>query len=121
MFYLITFVFTFLFLCSFFFFFFFSSRRRHTRYIGDWSSDVCSSDLLLERRIQRLIPKKRKLSMLRWRRGLCSTTRTSTLRCTRLLSISGASTMVVELQLRKGERRMGGMGASKLPAGASKT
>src|SRR5437762_1215152 len=23
----------------------FSSRRRHTRYIGDWSSDVCSSDL----------------------------------------------------------------------------
>src|SRR5437763_16548390 len=28
-----------------FFLFFFSSRRRHTRYIGDWSSDVCSSDL----------------------------------------------------------------------------
>src|SRR5437764_13556567 len=26
-------------------FFFFSSRRRHTRYIDDWSSDVCSSDL----------------------------------------------------------------------------
>src|SRR5437764_14448106 len=26
--------------------FFISSRRRHTRYIGDWSSDVCSSDLL---------------------------------------------------------------------------
>src|SRR5437762_2517301 len=25
--------------------FFFSSRRRHTRYIGDWSSDVCYSDL----------------------------------------------------------------------------
>src|SRR5437879_7522090 len=25
--------------------FFFSSRRRHTRYIGEWSSDVCSSDL----------------------------------------------------------------------------
>src|SRR5437879_13716477 len=30
---------------SFFCCFFFSSRRRHTRYIGDWSSDVCSSDL----------------------------------------------------------------------------
>src|SRR5690348_17531843 len=28
-----------------FFFFFFSSRRRHTRWTGDWSSDVCSSDL----------------------------------------------------------------------------
>src|SRR5256886_11699639 len=28
-------------------FFFFSSRRRHTRFDCDWSSDVCSSDLLL--------------------------------------------------------------------------
>src|SRR5947209_13569473 len=27
--------------------FFFSSRRRHTRYWRDWSSDVCSSDLTL--------------------------------------------------------------------------
>src|SRR5882724_8341608 len=26
-------------------FFFFSSRRRHTRCLSDWSSDVCSSDL----------------------------------------------------------------------------
>src|SRR5437867_5701325 len=26
--------------------FFFSSRRRHTRSYGDWSSDVCSSDLI---------------------------------------------------------------------------
>src|SRR2546430_7406546 len=28
--------------------FFFSSRRRHTRFDCDWSSDVCSSDLILE-------------------------------------------------------------------------
>src|SRR2546430_8658898 len=27
-------------------FFFFSSRRRHTRFDCDWSSDVCSSDLM---------------------------------------------------------------------------
>src|SRR5215213_11145246 len=27
------------------YFFFFSSRRRHTRLVSDWSSDVCSSDL----------------------------------------------------------------------------
>src|SRR3712207_2859871 len=33
------------------FFFFFSSRRRHTRYWRDWSSDVCSSDLVLVPRI----------------------------------------------------------------------
>src|SRR2546426_8387319 len=31
---------------SSFSFFFFSSRRRHTRLQGDWSSDVCSSDLI---------------------------------------------------------------------------
>src|SRR5262245_65016003 len=29
-----------------FLFFFFSSRRRHTRCLSDWSSDVCSSDLI---------------------------------------------------------------------------
>src|SRR5688572_32674371 len=31
---------------SFVIFFFFSSRRRHTRFDCDWSSDVCSSDLI---------------------------------------------------------------------------
>ena len=30
------------------YFFFFSSRRRHTRLVRDWSSDVCSSDLIAE-------------------------------------------------------------------------
>src|SRR5256885_738295 len=34
-------------LCMSTLFFFFSSRRRHTRLQGDWSSDVCSSDLNL--------------------------------------------------------------------------
>src|SRR2546427_10571756 len=33
-------------LTLFLFCFFFSSRRRHTRFDCDWSSDVCSSDLL---------------------------------------------------------------------------
>src|SRR5207253_3778827 len=32
--------------CLVYFFFFFSSRRRHTRWPRDWSSDVCSSDLI---------------------------------------------------------------------------
>src|SRR5207237_4463248 len=31
--------------------FFFSSRRRHTRFKCDWSSDVCSSDLLPAERV----------------------------------------------------------------------
>src|SRR3989454_12822030 len=35
-------------LCAMAGFFFFSSRRRHTRLQGDWSSDVCSSDLMAE-------------------------------------------------------------------------
>src|SRR5204862_3526295 len=34
-----------LFPSSYLLFFFFSSRRRHTRSLRDWSSDVCSSDL----------------------------------------------------------------------------
>src|SRR5258706_2285467 len=34
-----------MFVCSLLFFFF-SSRRRHTRLVSDWSSDVCSSDLM---------------------------------------------------------------------------
>src|SRR5437660_3737723 len=36
----------FLIVLTLFLFFFFSSRRRHTRWPRDWSSDVCSSDLL---------------------------------------------------------------------------
>src|SRR5207248_5531274 len=43
-----------------FFGFFFSSRRRHTRSYGDWSSDVCSSDLsgniLLAVLVNRMLP-----------------------------------------------------------------
>src|SRR2546426_8627230 len=47
--------------------FFFSSRRRHTRLQGDWSSDVCSSDLLqaeLVRRVpQRKLPEIRQTGL----------------------------------------------------------
>src|SRR3989454_11411527 len=38
-------------------FFFFSSRRRHTRLQGDWSSDVCSSDLFFDRLEEPLVPR----------------------------------------------------------------
>src|SRR5256886_4878617 len=38
-------------------FFFFSSRRRHTRFDCDWSSDVCSSDLTNSREyVERGLP-----------------------------------------------------------------
>src|SRR5258706_7498716 len=34
--------------------FFFSSRRRHTRLVSDWSSDVCSSDLFCQNACMRV-------------------------------------------------------------------
>src|SRR2546430_16160248 len=37
-------------------YFFFSSRRRHTRFDCDWSSDVCSSDLLRQRPLRSGFP-----------------------------------------------------------------
>src|SRR5256885_7419464 len=39
--------------------FFFSSRRRHTRLQGDWSSDVCSSDLAPLRELFAAVPEAR--------------------------------------------------------------
>src|SRR6266568_8263460 len=62
------------------FYFFFSSRRRHTRWNCDWSSDVCSSDLQRVRSAEnasvqavvapRLRLSMRELEVLRWlRRG----------------------------------------------------
>src|ERR1035438_10696254 len=36
-------------------FFFFSSRRRHTRCLSDWSSDVCSSDLALRAKVETVL------------------------------------------------------------------
>src|SRR5438874_755235 len=44
-------------LSCYLFFFFFSSRRRHTRSLRDWSSDVCSSDLLVHQ-VDRFLPDK---------------------------------------------------------------
>src|SRR5262245_62675059 len=50
-------------------FFFFSSRRRHTRCLSDWSSDVCSSDLRLgQPRLQRDRLLRRRLRLWRWLR-----------------------------------------------------
>src|SRR5436853_2478919 len=46
-------------------FFFFSSRRRHTRCLSDWSSDVCSSDLARRRHSGRA-RRARKQSYLGW-------------------------------------------------------
>src|SRR5206468_220251 len=49
------------FVLFFFCFFFFSSRRRHTRSDRDWSSDVCSSDL-----VRRKVAKYASMLLARW-------------------------------------------------------
>src|SRR5260221_9629316 len=53
-------------------FFFFSSRRRHTRSLCDWSSDVCSSDLPRQERVHVLHAHDQVVSGLRGGRGLGS-------------------------------------------------
>src|SRR5690349_9651656 len=51
-------------------FFFFSSRRRHTRSLRDWSSDVCSSDLKLGDKIgSKLIAEEVGVPVAAWSRG----------------------------------------------------
>src|SRR5256886_9150423 len=47
-------------------FFFFSSRRRHTRFDCDWSSDVCSSDLNIETATRRVAEVLRALNFRDW-------------------------------------------------------
>src|SRR2546426_4821680 len=52
------------------FVFFFSSRRRHTRLQGDWSSDVCSSDLIslpIKVAIREMRAKGKKVGLIRLR------------------------------------------------------
>src|SRR5690606_40260316 len=50
----------------YFFLFFFSSRRRHTRFSRDWSSDVCSSDLC---QLQRDPSNRIRNSLMNWAEG----------------------------------------------------
>src|SRR5258706_8701168 len=45
--------------------FFFSSRRRHTRLVSDWSSDVCSSDLNCNRFNARVESRRQRSDELR--------------------------------------------------------
>src|SRR5439155_11874305 len=52
-----------------FFFFFFSSRRRHTRWPRDWSSDVCSSDLVSLFAIEYSGKETQTLRCTRWQRA----------------------------------------------------
>src|SRR5262245_64775618 len=70
--------------------FFFSSRRRHTRCLSDWSSDVCSSDLSIRRYLRSA--EERRIEV---RTMLCHltshTTATPLERAQKLLAVSAQS------------------------------
>src|SRR5205814_3940759 len=51
------------------YYFFFSSRRRHTRCLSDWSSDVCSSDLVAHAPARRVRDHAHRIEVLPRRAG----------------------------------------------------
>src|SRR5262245_62523984 len=76
-------------------FFFFSSRRRHTRCLSDWSSDVCSSDLSLNS--SRPLAPTAGIESRKEKRAAAS----------RLIPAKSAPVMVVPERDRSEERRVG--------------
>src|SRR5260370_18043226 len=74
-------------------FFFFSSRRRHTRFKCDWSSDVCSSDLPSPQLLERL---SLNTSSSNWGEGALASRR--------LTATAGAKVVAI---VRSEERRVG--------------
>src|SRR5256885_10859681 len=66
------------------FLFFFSSRRRHTRLQGDWSSDVCSSDL----RPRFVLPDRRHDAGWSGGGGSCSAEAHAHVRCSQTANVS---------------------------------
>src|SRR5699024_11734290 len=74
-------------LVFFFFFFFFSSRRRHTRSKRDWSSDVCSSDLV----IFKYAPLKDSTSRIWFKPSKCMRSYPLCVRCPSMMSSRGDS------------------------------
>src|SRR5256885_2652594 len=92
--------------CNTIYFFFFSSRRRHTRLQGDWSSDVCSSDLPEARtfRLQTLGQRDSLRTALRGERTLW---RASSPPDYRFLVRTGCFCPGVRGWLRSEERRVG--------------
>src|SRR5262249_59236310 len=76
---------------------FFASRRRHTRLVSDWSSDVCSSDLALRR--DRLGPARR------GRTAICEGMRLPQERCeARKMEGGGSSGTLRRLRVRDAQR-----------------
>ena len=75
-------------------FFFFSSRRRHTRLVRDWSSDVCSSDLHHRRRCAEVVRHRSRCSLL------------ALLLSRSVLWLEGYHMQAIEVELRHFVRRL---------------
>src|SRR5256885_5892901 len=87
-----------------FVFFFFSSRRRHTRLQGDWSSDVCSSDLRITDAVQK------RDDVPRWVRALDVVTIVTLIVGAAVVIFGGFATYLGPIRLsvrRSEERRVG--------------
>src|SRR2546427_8497805 len=84
--------------------FFFSSRRRHTRFDCDWSSDVCSSDLALAHLLGiQLMPRIRGIQDLKFHRPEPG----NVYRNINALFSDVIDWRLIELHLRSEERRVG--------------
>src|SRR5690348_18369069 len=82
--------------------FFFSSRRRHTIWTGDWSSDVCSSDLVKPFEIAELLARVR--ALLRRTDNGTTTLRVGGLRLDRVTRrVSGATPGGEDVELSERE------------------
>src|SRR6266478_142358 len=90
------------------FFFFFSSRRRHTRFDCDWSSDVCSSDLRSDSRLQPSLSRATPSAVSEHSSELigCPISRSLTTCCVRLELRSLPSPGVIRLQRYCGPLRL---------------
>src|SRR5256885_7253221 len=92
------------------YFFFFSSRRRHTRLQGDWSSDVCSSDL------NGNSPAGRKLATTSTTTGAATRPRTMSVRSRGKIvprTCAGQTDSPLYRRARSEERRVGEEGRSR--------
>src|SRR5947209_10594072 len=91
-------------------FFFFSSRRRHTRYWRDWSSDVCSSDLIDEAPTATPVDSAAHNAAIAWIAVTCCAARPGVGRPARIRTTrTGVS---VSAERRSEERRVGKEGGA---------
>src|SRR3712207_8919772 len=89
------------------FYFFFSSRRRHTIYWRDWSSDVCSSDLDLSSLQQEFVYVQDFMDFMQYDGGLELRYLKDICSLTEKIKLIGTYLEVEELWDRSEERRVG--------------